>query len=83
MLQSICQYANNSDVEEISDENENSFNMITTFNKLEDPDKKELSHPASMSEYPSFNSIFNYSDDWLCGSSSCIHMCFFVSLLLS
>ncbi len=55
--------ANNSEEEENSDKNENSFNLIKTLNELEKLKETGASHPASMSEYPSSKNIFNDYDE--------------------
>ncbi len=54
----------NSEVVEKSDQNENSFNLIKAWNELEEPEEATVSHPVSMNEYPSSQSIFNDANEW-------------------
>ncbi len=52
-----------------SDQNECSFNLIKAWNNLIEPEEAMISHPVSMSEFPSSKSIFNYSNEWPCQSA--------------
>ncbi len=54
----IYVYSGDSEVEEKSGHNENPFNLIKTFDELEEHEKTEVIHSASMRKKPFFQKNF-------------------------